>query len=334
MKNATLASSRISGFTLVELLVVIGIISVLISILLPALQKAREAVVLVKCKSNLRQIGQAIYLYTNDNNGSICPVGGYYPDGNFGAAALYGEPKELLYGIGNNVANSGFLLIRGQDGSTGFPAPGGVPHGNYVGLLHLFMSGYVKNPLLFYCPADSVLLGGAGSSSLGSHAGYSALQRHIAAAPPTGSPSFDYGGDFNSWWVYGSYSYFSPQYTLPGFHPSGQSPYKPGKTARLSRVAKYQMGLAADHWSTGLAGGWGGNENNRPASHKSKNGRPRYNILYADGHVITYDYPKDIPNWVTSWGSADPNSNANRNKTQGELNWSASREFWTRTAGQ
>ena len=80
--------ARRFGFTLVELLVVIGIIALLISILLPSLSRAREAGNRTKCLSNLRQLGMAFVMYCNDNHQN-------YPRAAGGTAG--GTPEDWIY---------------------------------------------------------------------------------------------------------------------------------------------------------------------------------------------------------------------------------------------
>jgi prepilin-type N-terminal cleavage/methylation domain-containing protein/prepilin-type processing-associated H-X9-DG protein len=77
---------RKSAFTLVELLVVIGIIAVLISMLLPSLNRAREQAKQVQCASQLRQVGNAMMAYASNNRGFLPGWSGWHVWGYYGTA--------------------------------------------------------------------------------------------------------------------------------------------------------------------------------------------------------------------------------------------------------
>jgi len=88
--------TRRTAFTLVELLVVIGIIAVLVGILLPVLGRARESAKRVACLSNLRQLSTAFVMYCHENHD-------WFP-----SPAVFGGPGATLLGYGNQPAPSGY----------------------------------------------------------------------------------------------------------------------------------------------------------------------------------------------------------------------------------
>jgi prepilin-type N-terminal cleavage/methylation domain-containing protein/prepilin-type processing-associated H-X9-DG protein len=113
-----------SGFTLVELLVVIGIIAVLIAILLPSLSRARRQASQVQCAANIRQIGQFYQMYAAFNRGRY--------------------PHQLCSGLNENWVNLPYGNWAGPIG------PDGSNTG--AGPTLLFSMGVVKDPRVFYCP--------------------------------------------------------------------------------------------------------------------------------------------------------------------------------------
>ena len=108
---------RPRAFTIIELLVVIGLIALLIAILLPSLNTVHHSSGRTRCATNLRQIGQAIQMYANDNNGDFPRT---VFDGIGGPPTEYTSPlapNPFLAGRPgpNDVTAVLFLLVRTQD---------------------------------------------------------------------------------------------------------------------------------------------------------------------------------------------------------------------------
>ena len=136
---------RSTAFTLVELLVVIGIIALLIGLLLPALSRAQETSKRIKCAANLRQVGQAMISYASVNKGN-------FPRTYFDKGAI-GTPTKLVVNTFGNKAVNPFsptgvgTTPAGTQTTTGY--------NNVPAAMFLLIRGTYLTPEVLICPSVS-----------------------------------------------------------------------------------------------------------------------------------------------------------------------------------
>jgi prepilin-type N-terminal cleavage/methylation domain-containing protein/prepilin-type processing-associated H-X9-DG protein len=173
-----------SAFTLVELLVVIGIIAILVSVLLPTLSRARESANRISCMSNLKQVATAMFMYTEENHG-------WFP-----CCAVFGNG--LGYGAGVDYPGM-------PTGWNGWPEDwvvwrGRQPSDKFLGSI----AKYLGNPgsgKIMICPSDDTsyrkILNGVGyypySYAMNSYLSFGTVYHPQAAAPNNRPETASYG---------------------------------------------------------------------------------------------------------------------------------------------
>ncbi len=179
------------GFTLIELLVVISIIAILISILLPALAKARELANRAVCMANIRGIIQSMITYSQSSSGVLPCTGGGDWDGVTSTHGPYtNSPVGCAFNPWNGAGDGAFTAGQAANGWYGVPGYAGPPNQNPLASMWIMVLQGYTTPGSFICPSDS--LAGGPSPENRENTSYPAVN---FTNPPTGSMSNGYTTD-------------------------------------------------------------------------------------------------------------------------------------------
>ena len=184
---------RWRGFTLIELLVVIAIIAILIGLLVPAVQKVREAAARIQCQNNLKQMCLALHNAANDHEGALPPACGPYP-ASATTPIVSGDPYApdgniffwiLPYMEQGNLFNQAPDQYAWLESSGPFVPPGNSPQAQCGPIAWVTQKNY-------RCPADSTYGNGASWTNGWTYGCYAANAQVFCqqSSPLPGVPGF------------------------------------------------------------------------------------------------------------------------------------------------